>query len=127
MEMCYDGTLVMPKNYAVVNEEEMTYVEGGWSATVYGSLSQIRNRINTALVACVVGDLASLALVAGGELIAMVLGGIFGWYFTSTAIKFENAHNQCENLISRYGKNRKAKMYTTWSLVKMTGCTVSVC
>lgn len=29
MEMCYDGALVMPKNYAVVNEEEMTYVDGG--------------------------------------------------------------------------------------------------
>ena len=31
MEMCYDGALVMPNNYAVVNEEEMTYVEGGFS------------------------------------------------------------------------------------------------
>lgn len=31
MEMCYDGALVMPSNYAVMNEEEMTYVEGGWS------------------------------------------------------------------------------------------------
>lgn len=29
MEMCYDGTLVMPINYAVMNEDEMTYVEGG--------------------------------------------------------------------------------------------------
>ncbi|MCQ2464654.1 MAG: hypothetical protein MJ095_03620 [Oscillospiraceae bacterium] len=29
MEMCYDGALVMPNNYAVVNEEEMTYVDGG--------------------------------------------------------------------------------------------------
>lgn len=28
MEMCYDGALVMPKNYAVVNEEEMEYVDG---------------------------------------------------------------------------------------------------
>ena len=28
-EMCYDGALVMPKNFAVVNEEEMEYVEGG--------------------------------------------------------------------------------------------------
>ena len=34
MEMCYDGTLVMPKNYAVVTEEEMTYVEGGGTAYV---------------------------------------------------------------------------------------------
>ena len=31
MEMCYDGALVMPKNYSVVNEEEMTYVEGGFA------------------------------------------------------------------------------------------------
>ena len=30
MEMMYNGTLVMPKNYAVVDEEEMTYVDGGW-------------------------------------------------------------------------------------------------
>lgn len=29
MEMCYDGTLVMPSSYAVMDEEEMTYMEGG--------------------------------------------------------------------------------------------------
>ena len=31
MEMCYDGALVMPSNYAVMGEDEMTYVEGGAS------------------------------------------------------------------------------------------------
>ena len=31
MEMCYDGALVMPNNYAIVDEEEMTYVDGGAS------------------------------------------------------------------------------------------------
>lgn len=35
MEMCYDGTLVMPKNYAVVSEEEMTYVDGGWAVETH--------------------------------------------------------------------------------------------
>ena len=30
MNMCYDGALVMPSSYAVMDEEEMTYVEGGW-------------------------------------------------------------------------------------------------
>ena len=30
MEKCYDGALVMPSNYAVMDEEEMTYVEGGF-------------------------------------------------------------------------------------------------
>lgn len=29
MEICYDGALVTPKNYAVVNKEEMEYVDGG--------------------------------------------------------------------------------------------------
>lgn len=29
MELCYDGALVMPSNYAVMSEEEMTYTEGG--------------------------------------------------------------------------------------------------
>lgn len=39
MEMCYDGALVMPSNYAVMDEEEMMYVEGGgvgkhfWNST----------------------------------------------------------------------------------------------
>ena len=28
MEMCYDGALVMPSSYAVMDEEEMMYVEG---------------------------------------------------------------------------------------------------
>ncbi len=31
MDMCYEGTLVMPSSYAVMNEEEMTYVEGGFT------------------------------------------------------------------------------------------------
>ena len=29
MEMTYDGLLVMPSSYAVMDEEEMMYVEGG--------------------------------------------------------------------------------------------------
>lgn len=29
MDMCYDGALVMPSSYAVMDEEEMCYVEGG--------------------------------------------------------------------------------------------------
>lgn len=29
MDMCYDVTLVLPSSYAVMEEEEMSYVEGG--------------------------------------------------------------------------------------------------
>ena len=34
MEMCYDGALVMPSNYVVMNDEEMCYLEGGIKASV---------------------------------------------------------------------------------------------
>lgn len=34
MEMTYDGMLVMPSSYAVMDEEEMTYAEGGWRIDV---------------------------------------------------------------------------------------------
>ena len=55
MEMCYDGTLVMPSSYAVMEEEEMTYVEGGikFSKTLTGY------KITLSARNC--GDLAALA------------------------------------------------------------------
>jgi len=43
MEMCYDGALVMPSRYAVMDSDEMTYVEGG------GSIVINRTTINKAL------------------------------------------------------------------------------
>ena len=36
MDMCYDGTLVMPSSYAVMEEDEMCYVEGGGWSTYKG-------------------------------------------------------------------------------------------
>lgn len=38
MEMCYDGALVMPSNYAVMNEDEMTYLEGGIKCKTLGKI-----------------------------------------------------------------------------------------
>ena len=45
MEMCYDGALVMPSNYAVMNEEEMMYVEGGgfWEKAIYHGVAFATN------------------------------------------------------------------------------------
>lgn len=49
MVMTYDGALVMPSSYAVMNEEEMTYVEGGAPDPIYvhkGLLDKVNcNRI----------------------------------------------------------------------------------
>ena len=81
MEMCYDGALVMPKNYAVVSEEEMTYVDGG--ATY--SASQCRNFV-AALGLC--SRQALMAVAAGAAAVTKlkklfssfsVLGGPLTW------------------------------------------------
>ncbi len=37
MKMCYDGTLVMPSNYTMMDEDEMSYVEGGLSLPTYAT------------------------------------------------------------------------------------------
>lgn len=44
MEMCYDGTLVMPSSYAVMSEDEMTYVEGGDAKRLKNNLVGLWNR-----------------------------------------------------------------------------------
>ena len=37
MKMSYDGTLAMPSSYAMMDEEEMSYVEGGISLPTYAT------------------------------------------------------------------------------------------
>ena len=69
MEMCYDGALVMPKNCAIVSEEEMTYVDGG------GILYDISIGLLTGLVSAALFE-SRKAIVA-----AAVKGAVaaYGW------------------------------------------------
>lgn len=71
MEMTYDGMLVMPSSYAVMNEEEMTYVEGGGKLTVKASASTVRTicRAGVALVGAAIGQ------AFGGPLLARLISG----------------------------------------------------
>ena len=67
MEMCYDGTLVMPSSYAVMSEEEMTYVEGGALTTVDKAIIVGICVVSVAAltVAIVYGQLAFAAQILG--------------------------------------------------------------
>ena len=57
MEMCYDGALVMPNSFALVAEDEMEYIDGGWSpSTMMGNLGRFVARVGAA---CVVAKAAS--------------------------------------------------------------------
>ena len=44
--MSYGGTLVMPKSYAVMDQEEMCYVEGGAKWSVNWKVSSVRRTVN---------------------------------------------------------------------------------
>lgn len=71
MEMCYDGALVMPSSYAVMDSEEMTYVEGGGTVSVYVSKRAVEQFITVgagAAVGLVCAALTSnpyISIVAG--------------------------------------------------------------
>ena len=69
MDMCYEGALVMPSNYAVMDEEEMTYVEGGAKKLVASYTAEQCNRM--AAVACIAGGIVTA--VAG---VAMVVSAV---------------------------------------------------
>jgi hypothetical protein len=66
MDLCYDGALVMPSNYALMNEEEMTYVEGGGTLTFGITIS--KNSMIIGLLSAIGGALtvakATAALTA---------------------------------------------------------------
>lgn len=71
MEMCYDGALVMPSSYAVMDEEEMMYLEGGGTVKVIASASTVRTlcRAGVAFLGALIGE------VFGGPIVAKLLSG----------------------------------------------------
>ncbi len=85
MEMTYDGALVMPSSYAVMDEDEMMYVDGGWSTyrgwNGWAKVSTMMASVGTWCVsgyklAGVAGGIAttgsSLCFSLGGAQVAMV-------------------------------------------------------
>lgn len=71
MDMCYDGTLVMPSNYAKMEENEMCYIEGGGTVKVIASSSTVRTicRSSVALIGTAIGE------AFGGPILAKLTTG----------------------------------------------------
>lgn len=88
MEMYYDGTLVMPKNYSVMDEEEMTYVEGGGTikikigknSFIIGALAAVGGTLTTAKCIAVLGGLG-VSIAAAIELGTAGLGTLYAGAF----------------------------------------------
>ena len=77
MEMCYNNELVMPKSFVVVNEEEMTYVEGGGHYTVSISAKMCGDIAAGYAGAAAVSQLLNF-IPGGGNIAAAICGAYFG-------------------------------------------------
>ena len=127
MEMYYDGALVMPKNYAVVNEEEMTYVEGGATAYVYSSAKDIQKRLSNVICASLVetGLCAAIGFILGGVFGAVITGGLADGYFYSWRNCAGSAYDTVQNILNQYG-NVQCVLKTSYTLgAYVTGMTVT--
>ena len=89
MELCYNGNLVMPANFAAVSEDEMQYIEGGGTVKVVITAATQKNLIQLGLVSGTtwLGKAIGSAIggVAGGILGAS-LGGAIGNFMNTLLV-----------------------------------------
>ena len=71
MRMCYEGAMVLPSSYVVMNEEEMTYTEGGGKLTVKASARTVKIIATTGVG--IVGNAIGMAF--GGPILARAISG----------------------------------------------------
>ena len=119
MTMTYDGALVMPSSYAVMNEEEMTYTEGGKfiskSKCIEG-LAVIGMSPSTYITAALTYTLAKCLIkkvcIALGGAAGAVVSFILGWAATQV-INFGKA-------LARGALNKGVDI--TWNMNPFKAC-----
>lgn len=119
------NTIIMPNNYALLNNAEMEYLEAGATICQSGSASAIKNRITTMISACWAGNVAGIGLTVVGGLICKIGGAALAAWFSNTLTHLNSAHSGIEGIIRKHGKNRYCYLTSTWSGVWCTGFSVS--
>ncbi len=84
MTMTYYGKMVMPKNYAVVTEDEMTYVYGGAKKYIWTISSGWCNTL--AVAVCIVGGL--FTVLCGLTAILSGVATICSWGSTAAILGY---------------------------------------
>ena len=126
MEMCYDGTLVLPSNYAVMDDEEMMYLEGGafYSKTqCLNVLGAVGVNPGTYITVAMSYTLAKIVIKKA----AACFGGLAGWavgtilaYAGSQIITFGKA-------LARGAVNKGVNISWNWNIKRDSiGVTYSV-
>jgi len=117
MEKCLYAAIDMPLSYSLMDEEEMTYVEGGKTIKKYDTAEALRNSL-TQIIGAGIGGVADAAWIGGligggvGAAIGAVIGGL---YFQSYVLNAGPAHAQAEAIINKDGANTSCVLTTTVS------------
>lgn len=107
MERCYDGALVMPSSYAVMDEEEMTYVEGGRTSKIYRA-SEALTYLSNQVKLCTAESAASLAVagVGAATIIVAVVGGLASALMGQWASAYASAKTTIERQCRKAGNKK---------------------
>lgn len=86
MEMTYDGALVMPSSYAVMQEDEMMYLEGSFSGSMLAkNLKGAYTRFKAAKRALLAGGLTLGAISKTAAMTAKSIYLCYGSAISATA------------------------------------------
>ncbi len=125
MEMCYEGAFLMPSNYAIMDEEEMTYVEGGGTKSfssrkaAAAEYATVGTRIQVASVLGGAGIAVLCTLIGGsagipGAVIGAILGVAGGAVIGSIAWGIGTKFHDCSRELSQMPNQSKA-CKVTWT------------
>lgn len=117
--MTYDGMLVMPSSYAVMNEEEMIYVEGGDNS--------YRMSLNDAKSYFTFVAASAAAFASGCAVIPQAALQIFGSsYYAHLASSAMGCLNQCKGWLKKYKSSKLTRVteYTVYGII--TGYSVNL-
>ncbi len=128
MEMCYDGALVMPSNYAVMSEDEMTYVEGGKTTPDYGTAKELKQLAGSYMAAWF--SLGAGYSVAAASAVASAVGATVGVIAGLGAAHHYHAGNLYKEAYNYFSlksqkSKKKYKMITISFLGAITGVSFS--
>lgn len=127
MEMCYDEVLVMPDSYAVMEEEEMMYLEGGKSCTAsfqsVGAAQSYFRKLGASYrslavvggLGCALTGTALGACLGGiyGAVIGAAIGFVGGYILGSVVYGWGTTYYNCAYDLSKYKKSKKCSVTIT--------------
>ena len=114
MNMCYDGALLMPSSYAMMDEEEMVYLEGGAVSTCYKKASNASSYLSAKAAVYASAGLAGTGCAAAtaATIVAALGFGSYAALSYAMAANYTSAYNSAQSILANKG-NVKCKIQET--------------